>query len=362
METRHKILLVDDDSDVLEMYQEMLGQLPSRPEICTASSASRAMAMLETEPYRLLISDLWMPKMDGLQLLSIVRRKYPQIRTVALTSVPDEQYRSRVYALGVDLFWQKPSTEQETRMFLECLESLLGQENEPGFRGVQSKSLVDIIQLECLSQSSSVLRITHGAHTAKIAILEGEIVDAEEAEVRGEDAFRKIMSWRTGSFETLPPEPNRTRTIFKPYNALLLESAQALDESRDVAQASGHSPTPPSRLAQLLSQVEGVEFLLAMPCGNGANGSAKCGPGPVSHGLENPERMCEWSRHTLESFRRLGELLHAGQLIQLEALGPQRNIVLAPRGENELCVGWQASLGLSDIRDKMQKVLSLWVS
>ena len=33
---------------------------------------------------------------------------------------------------------------------------------DSGFRGVQSKSLVDIIQLECMSQSSSVLRITNG--------------------------------------------------------------------------------------------------------------------------------------------------------------------------------------------------------
>src|SRR5436309_5739348 len=136
----------------------MLAQLPRRPELRTTSSGSRAMALLESEPFRLLICDLKMPKMDGLQVLSIVRRKYPQLRTVVLTSVLDEQFRSRVYALGVDLFWQKPGTEQEIKQFLDCIESLLDREAGPGFRGVQSKSLVDIIQLECISQSSSVLR------------------------------------------------------------------------------------------------------------------------------------------------------------------------------------------------------------
>src|SRR5712671_4213919 len=134
METRHKILLLDDDPDLLDMYREILGQLPSHPEIFTAVSGSRAMAMLEGEPFRLLICDLKMPKMDGLQVLSIVRRKYPQIRTVALTSVADEQFRSRAYALGVDQFWYKPSSGQEIKMFLECLESLLGRESESGFR------------------------------------------------------------------------------------------------------------------------------------------------------------------------------------------------------------------------------------
>ena len=78
MDTRHRILLVDDDPDLLEMYQQILKQLPSQPEIHTAVSGTRALAMLEAEPYRLLICDLKMPKMDGLQVLSIVRRKYPE--------------------------------------------------------------------------------------------------------------------------------------------------------------------------------------------------------------------------------------------------------------------------------------------
>ena len=160
--TRHKLLLVDDDAALLELYRGLFAQLPSQAGNLYRRSGARAMAMLEAQPFRLLICDLKMPKVDGLQVLSIVRRKYPELRTVALTSVLDEQFRSRAYALGVDLFWHKPATEQETGMFLECLESLLGQEADCGFRGVQSKSLVDIVQLECISQSSSVLRITNG--------------------------------------------------------------------------------------------------------------------------------------------------------------------------------------------------------
>src|SRR5215475_5674702 len=231
MGTRHKVLLLDDDVDLLDMYRQLLTQLPSQPEIYTATSGSRAMAMLEAEPYRLLICDLKMPKMDGLQVLSIVRRKWPQLRTVVLTSVMDEHFRSRVYALGVDLFWQKPGSEAEITMFLECLESLLGQETDIGFRGVQSKSLVDIIQLECISQSSSVLRIINGPLSGKIWILDGELVDSEADDLKAEGAFQRILSWKAGSFETLPADPTRPRTITKSYNGLLLETAQSLDEA-----------------------------------------------------------------------------------------------------------------------------------
>src|SRR5882762_10332013 len=115
MGTRHKVLLLDDDVDFLDMYQQLLTQLPSQPEIYTATSDPRAMAMLETEPFHLLICDLKMPKINKLQVLSIVRRKHPKLHTVALTSVADEQFRSRAYALDVDLFWYKPATEQEIK-------------------------------------------------------------------------------------------------------------------------------------------------------------------------------------------------------------------------------------------------------
>src|SRR5437773_4222412 len=128
MSTRPKLLLLDDDEFLLQVYQGILARLPSQPSIHVATSGGRAIALLESEPFNLLISDLNMPKMDGLQVLSIVRRKFPHLRTVVLTSVMEEQFRARAYAIGVDLFLQKPSTSQEISMFLDCIESLLGMQ------------------------------------------------------------------------------------------------------------------------------------------------------------------------------------------------------------------------------------------
>ncbi len=355
MDRHPKILLADDDPGLLNMYREVLGHLPSEPEVHTALSGSRAIAMLEAaaEPFQLLICDLKMPKMDGLQVLAIVRRKYPQLRTVALTAEVDEQFRSRAYALGVDLFWHKPVTEQETKMFLECLESLLGRETEPGFRGMQSKSLMDIIQLECISQSSSVLHITNSSLTGRIWIQTGELVDAETADLHGEPAFQKILSWRAGNFETLPAEPSRPRTIFKSYNALLLESAQAMDEALGGVTAEGTPPAAASPLAQV-AKLDGVEFVLDIKPGRGGK--------PDALGLENPERVTAWARQSLDRFRALGERLRAGPLEQLEAFGPQRHVALASRADKELGVGWKPSMTPDQVRVLMKQAWALWAS
>jgi CheY-like chemotaxis protein len=353
MDGRPKILLADDNPDLLDTYREVLAQLPSRPEIQTASSGTRALAMVESEPFHLLICDLKMPKMDGLQVLAIVRRKFPQLRTVALTAEVDEQYRSRAYALGVDLFWHKPGSEQETKMFLECIESLLGRESEGGFRGMQSKSLMDIIQLECISQSSCVLRITNGALTGKIWIQDGEPVDAEAVDLRGEPAFHRILSWKAGNFEMLPAEPSRPRTIFNSYNALLLESAQALDESLSGATPQG-APRPAASPLPELSQFEGVEFALTMKAGDSGY--------EVARGLENPDRLAAWVRQNQERFGSLGERLGAGPIEQIEGYGPQRHVAVVTRNETDYCIGWQHSLTPEEVRQAMKKLVAIWAS
>jgi len=359
MEARPKILLLDDDQALLETYRGLLAQLPSQPEVRTAATGPRALAMLEAESFRLLICDLKLPKMDGLQVLAIVRRKYPHLRTVALTAVLDEQFRARAYALGVDLFWQKPGTEAETKLFLECLESLLRPGGDTGFRGVQSKSLVDIIQLECLSRNSVVLRITNGPLVGKIWIVGGEPVDAEMEGLTGEEAFQKILAWKTGSFETLPAEPARPRTIFHSYNALLLQTAQALDESRGGGAAAGTAAPATGAAAvpsglDALAQLKGVEFILAL--------RPDRQPPWEARGLEQPEAVAAWVRRTLAGWRSLGERLEAGPLQLVEGFGANRHVGLACAGENELCVGWQPDLPREEAVANMKKAVALWMS
>lgn len=341
------------------MYQEILGQLPSRPEVVTASSGARAIALLETQVFTLMVTDLNMPKMDGLQVLSIVRRKYPQLRIVVLTSVMDEQFRSRSYAMGVDLFWQKPSTMDEIKLFLDCIESLLGrEETESGFRGVQSKSLVDLIQLECLSRTSTTLRITNGNLEGKIWIREGDVIDAATGTMTDTAAFREILCWKTGSFEILPPDNERKRTIHDSYQGLLLETAQAIDEGQYQSQATatvdaGGVATPASPLVAL-SHVPGIEFLISVPEDKSRDAEAWA--------AENVPATTAWMRETVEQFRKLGDEMQAGQLLSLEFHSQQRHLTCAPGKTHHLLAGWNRNLSADEFRENFKTLTSKWAS
>ena len=358
MDKCNKILLLDDDADWLALCRDWLSALPSQPEILTATTAKRALSLLETESVRLLVSDLKMPRMDGLQVLSIVRRQFPDVRTVVLSGLEDEEFRSRAYALGVDLFWQKIEMQRDAKQFNDCIESLLGRDGETGFRGLQSKSLLDIIQMECLSRSSTVLRIKRGPLTAKLWLLDGELTDAELDDLSGEAALLRTLSWKTGSFENLPAEPGRTRTIHKPINALLLESAQSFDETSQLVADETTDAGDSARQRQTmwkLSQItrEGAEFVIAV---------AREGSGqPDALGTPNAADFSKWTTHAEKIARQLGERIGAGPLSHISAQGRERKIVLMPRGEKIFLTGWPVETA-GPLIEKTRKISAAWES
>ena len=366
MDAHHKILILDDDPAFLDLYKEWLSQLPSKPEIHTATNGARAMVLLESEPYRVLVCDLKMPKMDGLQVLSIVRRRFPELRTVVMTGVEDEEFRSRAYALGVDLFWLKPDTHQNMKMFLECLESLLGRDNESGFRGIQSKSLMDILQMECLSQSSTVFRITRGSLVGKIWINNGDLIDAEAEGARGEAAFRRILEWKSGTFETLPAEPERERTITKSINALLLETAQTMDEVAGAAENESPEDSTHRKTVWRLAALtrEGAEWVVVLPTPEQTDNSATNQENPPAEGLgiQTANEVSVWMRQANEAMKRLGEKIGAGPLSHIQAQSQDRNLVFLPTEKKTFLVAWAPSVDSSRLFEQTKKLVSSWDS
>ncbi len=339
-----RILILDDDQEFLDTYGRILARLPSHPEVRVAACATRALALLEAEPFALLIADLRMPRIDGFQVLLTARRRFPALRTVAITGLGDQQYRARAYASGIDLYTEKPTTPTEIRLFSECVDALLEQgAHDGGFRGIQSKSLMDLIQIECLSQNSTVLRITHGSLEGRLWINGGDVIDAQMQDLTGEEAFKQIFGWKVGNFEILPGEARRQRTIYHSYEGLLLDSAQTLDEAAGGVGGPGDGMLEAPRMSrelQPLAGVRGVESLLLVS-----------GPGKYeTWGVENPEEFAGWTHRVLREFQSLGEMLNAGPLRAVEAAGPVRGVVLLPRDGRPLMAGLDRKLGPRLIR------------
>jgi CheY-like chemotaxis protein len=351
MAARQKILILDDEQDLLEIYQEILARLPSQPEIRTATTGQDAIAILENEPFVLLLVDLNMPQMDGFQVLAVVRRRFPALRTVVMTGATEADLRARAYRVGVDLYMEKPKTGREIIFFVDCIESLLERESQGGFRGVQSKTLLDIIQMECLTQNSCVLKISSAVGEGRIWIQKGEIMDAAVEDKVGKAAITEMIGWKAGNFEILPAGLPRPRTIFIGYESLLMETAQSIDEADEAEAVERQTP---ESLLSAFARFTGVQFAMAVDLGESKT---------YEHwGCDDPAPLAVWTHQTAHAFKQLGTQLKVGELLDVIAFGTTRNIAILSADQEVLGVGITRALAAPQIRETLTQIESKWAS
>jgi CheY-like chemotaxis protein len=245
--TRRRILFVDDDAQFLQMIERVMRLWSKdRWEILVAETASAALAILQDQPVNLVVIDVCMPVVDGLQFLSILHRRYPDLQKVVLTGHASDAYRTACLSNGAELFLEKPRTPEATESIFATFDELTRWKPEPGFRGVLRRvGLMDVIQLECLNRSSSTLAVSAGNIGGAIYIREGEIVHAETGELKGEDAFHKLLSLASGDFRLNPYSDPPEITIHTKPESLLMDSAQRRDESGEIQVAPVELPSEP---------------------------------------------------------------------------------------------------------------------
>lgn len=91
---KRKILFVDDEQNILDDLKEVFGYL-DKYEIFQANSALEALAVLKNHPQiDLVITDIKMPKTDGLQLAGMIRERYPKVEIIFMTAVEERIART----------------------------------------------------------------------------------------------------------------------------------------------------------------------------------------------------------------------------------------------------------------------------
>jgi len=101
--SKAKILIVDDDPTVRKILEILL--MSAGYEVATADDGASAVSHLSTTVPDLLVTDLDMPHMSGVELISHVRGRHPSVPIVAMSG----NYRGDAVAAGViaDRFYQK---------------------------------------------------------------------------------------------------------------------------------------------------------------------------------------------------------------------------------------------------------------
>jgi DNA-binding response OmpR family regulator len=114
----YRLLIIDDDPLSREVFESSLST--QGYEVCVAKDGFAALAQMRGALPDLIISDLKMPNMSGFEFLSIARRRFPQLPTIAMSG----EFQPPVEPLGVlaDAFFAKPFRfEDLTAKIIELL-------------------------------------------------------------------------------------------------------------------------------------------------------------------------------------------------------------------------------------------------
>jgi two-component system response regulator GlrR len=124
MESTKRILIVDDDEAVLFVLQETFSRLDEGYQVVSSTSGREAMEQLAKEPCEVLVTDLRMRDMDGVQLTEAVRSTSPGMPVIWLTAYGCENVQDEVARLRVRRCINKPvRTSEIVRAVRECLEN-----------------------------------------------------------------------------------------------------------------------------------------------------------------------------------------------------------------------------------------------
>lgn len=105
------VLLVEDEEEIRDILEEILkGQ---NLNVFGASNGVEALRILGSEEVHAVLSDIAMPEMSGLELLSKMAIEHPEIPTVILTAFGDKENIKEALRLGALDFIEKPFAENE---------------------------------------------------------------------------------------------------------------------------------------------------------------------------------------------------------------------------------------------------------
>lgn len=238
----HKILIVDDNPNVLRLLNISLSKSPAKYEIVEAENGEMAFDVANKEKPDLIISDIMMPQMDGIELCWMIREnsEIPLVPFIFLTSFEDPETEIRGFRAGADEYLNKPIDRKE---LLRRVEELLARtdnlktmedesETHKGFSGnLNDLSIVELVQMLNLNKKSGVLHI-ESDEKGQIYLKDGHLYAVEAGKLKGEEAMYHLVAKTSGTFRFELKDVNAEANIQNSTMNVIMEACRIMDETR----------------------------------------------------------------------------------------------------------------------------------
>jgi len=114
---KETILIVDDELSMREFLQIMLEK--EGYNVAAADGGESAMLFIDREPYDLMLCDMKMPRVSGLDVLKRSREKYPQVPVILITAYSSSESAMEAMKVGAYDYIQKPFLVDEIKLIIQ---------------------------------------------------------------------------------------------------------------------------------------------------------------------------------------------------------------------------------------------------
>ena len=123
-----RVLIVDDSLELGRWLQTALTTMDSQIQATVYPSGEEALLESSRRPVDVLITDIRLAGISGLELVRKIRKRYPGIRIIVITGMQDMSLEKQAKELGIDAFFRKP---MDIPSFLQAVNACLKVENTP---------------------------------------------------------------------------------------------------------------------------------------------------------------------------------------------------------------------------------------
>ncbi|MFW6113724.1 MAG: response regulator [Actinomycetota bacterium] len=106
-----KLLIVDDNEGVRHLVSRWLER--SGFSVQEAKDGAEAVEKIKDQPPDIILADIRMPKIDGIELARIIKSEHPEIKVILMTAYSSPQTIAQARREGVDDYLEKPFTKDQ---------------------------------------------------------------------------------------------------------------------------------------------------------------------------------------------------------------------------------------------------------
>lgn len=155
-QTYQKVMLVDDEEGVRRSFSRLLSDRGF--EVTTVEDGERAVSQLSDHAVDVVVSDLRMPGMDGLQLLQWVHEKSPKTPFILLTGYGNEEVERRAKELGAYGLLNKPISPEQLSAVITAASLMAKREEAAAARAAEAAAAAGAAVVEAAEVAPELVR------------------------------------------------------------------------------------------------------------------------------------------------------------------------------------------------------------